>query len=432
VAFRLRFSYNLDQLSAALLIHSVGHGPSASKGFDVKSLFGADVFAGFGPTLLHPTEYQPACFQVCGSRASQLRAGVREQADRQPGVYGMLDARGTLIYVGKAKCLRNRLLSYFRVKSRDRKAGRILRHARSIVCESAPNEFGALVRELELIRRHRPRFNVQGQPGYRRYHYICLGRAPAAYAYVTRQPTGKETAWYGPVLSPARAGDAVRRLNDWFRLRDCPQSQRMVFSDQGELFTIDRTPGCLRYEIGTCLGPCAGFCSRAEYAAKLRAARSFLEGKDLRPLATLQSAMQEASARFEYEKASAIRDRLQDLQWLADRLNWLRQSRDQHSYIYPVTGTPGRTIWYLIHRGQVRGVVFEPTDSTERRRTAKLIDSIFKRNSPLGNAPVSEGQADTVLLVSAWFRKYPAERTVLLTQEGALRWCNSRARSMGK
>src|SRR5262249_44674603 len=251
---------------------------------------------------------------------------------RHPGIYGMLDPRGNLIYVGKAKCLRARLMSYFRVRSRDDKAGRIIDHTRTVVWEQAPNEFAALIRELELIRRFRPRYNVQGQPGMRRYSYVCLGRAPAPYAYVTREPTGKETAWFGPVVSAARAGEAVRRLNDWFRLRDCSQKQRLCFSDQPELFEIDRTPGCLRFEIATCMGPCAGNCSRDEYGAQVRAARAFLEGKNLEPLQTLEAAMLAAASAFQFERASALRDKLADLRWLSDRLTWLRSARDQHSF----------------------------------------------------------------------------------------------------
>ena len=71
-----------------------------------------------------------------------------------------------------------------------------------------------------------------GQPGPRRYVYLCLGKAPAPYAYLTRDPTGKEVARYGPLVGRDRAADAVRRLNDWFRLRDCPSTVPMPFIRQ--------------------------------------------------------------------------------------------------------------------------------------------------------------------------------------------------------
>src|SRR5262249_38389065 len=153
---------------------------------------------------------------------------------------GMVDANDELIYVGKAKCLRARLLSYFRRGSRDAKAGRIVEQARRIAWEVLPSEFAALLRELELIRRWQPRCNVQGRPGRRRYVYVCLGRRPAPYLFLAAHPPGTAMAAFGPVPAGRRAREAVRRLNDWFRLRDCPQAQEMVFAEEVELFPIAR------------------------------------------------------------------------------------------------------------------------------------------------------------------------------------------------
>jgi excinuclease ABC subunit C len=209
----------------------------------------------------------------------------------------MIDPNGELIYVGKAKLLRSRLLSYFSGRSHDPKAGRILEQTRTIVWEYAPSEFAALLRELELIRRWRPRLNVQGQPHRRRRTYLCLGRKPAPYAFLTRRPPAGVTAYFGPILAGPRALEAVRRLNDWFQLRDCPQAQKMHFADQGELFPILRAAGCLRHEIGTCMGPCAGACTWPAYQVQMRRARAFLAGKDSTPLEKLEADMKAAAAR---------------------------------------------------------------------------------------------------------------------------------------
>src|SRR5262249_22653609 len=148
-----------------------------------------------------------------------------------PGVYGMVNAIGQLTYVGKAKNLRARLLSYFRPRSRDPKAGRIVHQARELVWETSTSEFAALLRELELIRRWQPRFNVQGQPLRRRRLYVCIGRRPAPYLHLSARPGPRGVACYGPIPASRRARAAVRHLNDLFRLRDCPQSQEMVFAD---------------------------------------------------------------------------------------------------------------------------------------------------------------------------------------------------------
>src|SRR5262249_3276542 len=206
------------------------------------------------------------------ARAIDLRPLVRQQCPKRPGVYGMIDEFGDLIYIGKAKCLRNRLLTYFRRHSRDPKAGRILLPSRAIVWEVCRDEFASLHRELELIRRWRPRFNVQGQPDGRRRTYVCLGRRPAPYAFLSRRPPAGVLASFGPIPAGRRASEAVRRLNDCFQLRDCTQSQELFFADQGELFPVLRSAGCLRYEIGTCLGPCVGATSRRSYGERVKEA----------------------------------------------------------------------------------------------------------------------------------------------------------------
>jgi excinuclease ABC subunit C len=377
----------------------------------VATLFPVDAFTGFGPTTARPPDFVPDLGRARGSKEPKLRAGVRESAPRLPGVYGMLGRHGDLVYVGKAKCLRARLMSYFR-DSRDPKAGRILRHTRTLVWETVPDEFAALVRELELIRRHRPRFNVLGQPGRQRYCYVCLGRAPAPYAYVSRTPTGKDLGVYGPFASAARAAEAVRPLNDWYRLRDCAQTVTMHFADQTELFPADRAPGCLRFDIGTCSGPCAGTCTRRTYGSQVRAARRFLDGTDDRPLRELTTKMLAASAAMEFERAAALRDRLAGLEWLWEKLNWLRTARAENTFVYPVAGPDERTVWYLIHRGRVRGACFLPTCSRSADVAVQKLEDVYSQDPGPGVTP---GQVDHVLLVSAWFRKFPAERERLLT-----------------
>src|SRR5262249_13617765 len=188
-------------------------------------------------------------------------------------------------------------------RSRDAKAGCIVGQTRRIVWEPCADEFAALHRELELIRRWRPRWNVQGKPHPWEHIYVCLGRAPAPYAFLTRRPPARALASFGPVRAGHRAREAVRCLNDWFRLRDCPQAQAMVFAEHAALFPADLQAGCLRYDLGTCLGPCAGACTQSDYAAQVRAARSFLAGRDAAPLAALERAMTEAAAEQVVERA---------------------------------------------------------------------------------------------------------------------------------
>jgi excinuclease ABC subunit C len=382
-------------------------------------LFPVGGFAGFGPDRLDPHIARPVCHRVTARRRARLRAQVRHKCPRSPGVYGMVNARGELVYVGKAKCLRARLLSYFRTRSRDPKAGRILEHTRTIAWECSSSEFAALLRELELIRRWRPRFNVQGQPGRHRPTYVCIGRRPAAQVFLARHPPAGVVACFGPVPGGRRAREAVRRLNDVFRLRDCPQAQEFVFAEQAELFPVVRAAGCLRYEIGTCLGPCLGACCRAAYRVQVAAAEAFLAGTDVSLLQNLQQEMTAASAALEFERAAAVRDRLEVLGWLQERLQRLRLARERQAFLYPIQGGDGRGRWYLIQGGRVVVAVAAPATARQRLATLALIRKTYP-HEPLPAGPVPADQVDGVFLVAAWFHRHPEERARLMDPDALL------------
>ena len=378
-----------------------------------RGLFDADPFAGFGPSRFRPPGETPLGHGVRGRGEARLLRGVKAAAPKLPGVYGMLDRKGRVVYVGKAKSLRSRLLSYFRKNSRDPKAGRILEHTRTLVWEQTADEFAALLRELELIRRFRPRFNVLGQPGSRRYLYLCLGGGPAPYAYLSQQPTGKEVGRYGPLVGRGRVAEACRRVNDYFRLRDCSATVKLIFADQPELFAGESPAAkCLRFDINTCSGPCAGACSRKGYATQVRAAKAFLDGKTDGPLTELTATMTAAAQALKFEQATAIRDRLQVLQWLRDRLVFLRGARRGGSYLYPLAGPDGRTVWYVIHRGEVWAALRPPTTDDERTMVTAAVEQIFSHPGTDAGG-VSDRTIDSLLLVTAWFRKHRDEKAKL-------------------
>ena len=376
-----------------------------------------------GPSRYRPAKSRTSGFSIESRVAQELRDGVRKKAPRTPGVYGMLGARGQVIYIGKAKNLRARLLSYFRDSS-DPKAGKILRHTHTLLWETISDELAALLRELELIRRFRPRYNIHGQPGRRRYSYLCLGRSPAAYAYTTAEPTGKLVACYGPFVGRKRSQLAVRWLNQYFRLRDCPSSVRMKFADHAPLFEAEPAAAkCLRYELGTCLAPCAGMCHSRAYGGAVRAAKAFLDGRDRTPLDDLMRQMNAASALQRYEQAGLLKQRLEQMTWLDDKLTFLRTARATGSYIYPLAGANGKVLWYLLHAGEVQAVVRMPRCAKTAQVAKIQMKSSFAKPAERGDADDRCG--DSVLILSAWFRRNAEEKLKLLTPRAALEWCET-------
>jgi excinuclease ABC subunit C len=378
----------------------------------MSQLFADGRFVEFGPSAFLAAGTAWRCTRVEGHKPSALRAQVKLLAPNQPGVYGMIDGHEQLIYVGKAKDLRIRLQSYFRKKGRPAKAGRMISLARGIVWEVVPSEFAGLLRELELIRRWRPRFNVQGQPLRRRLAFVCLGRAPAPYLFLSRRITPRVQSAFGPLTDSQRAQEAVRRLNDYFKLRDCPEPQEMIFPDQKDLFDQARDPGCMRMDLGTCLGPCTGTCTRGDYQKQVRRTRDFLTGQDRSLLDQLHAEMASAAAAQQFEMAAALRDRLEVLQWLSDRLARLRKAQQEMSFIYPVIGCDGSTMWYLIHGARVVAAVEAPTDPASRQIANEKIAAVYRDRTGLID---SYEHADGMMIVMQWFRKYPRERERCLT-----------------
>jgi excinuclease ABC subunit C len=386
-------------------------------GIVMSGLFQQQHFADFGFSTYVSGQSLGPLTRLDGGRAA-LRRELRLRGPRKPGVYGLLDRQEQLLYVGKAKNLRSRLLSYFQKHNRSAKGGKILARTASLVWEVCPNEFVSLLRELELIRRWRPPYNVQGQPLRRRHTFICVGRPPAPYVFLIPRPPARALAAFGPVSAGSRTQEAVRRLNDWFRLRDCSQKQLMIFPEQGDLFPEVRTPGCLRLELGTCLGPCTGTCTRADYQAQVRGVRLFLAGKDLSPLAALEHQMQAAAAAQQYERAALLRDRWKSLRWLADALARLRYAQEEMSFVYPVRGHDNSQWWYLIHGARAVMAVPAPCDAATRQSAVSALRQVYRAGQTNKLLEPYE-HADGMMLVLSWFRKYPHEREKALSPQQA-------------
>jgi excinuclease ABC subunit C len=342
-------------------------------------------------------------------QVAAMRADVRSRCEDRPGVYRMTSADGEIVYVGKSKRVRTRRHSYFRCGPPE-KGARIVRNAASIDWEYTPSEFAALLAELRLIKKLRPRLNVAMKRDARHFAFIKVTRGPASKLLVVRG-AGDEAAdvYYGPYYGAERVNEAVRELNDALGLRDCGSDRRMHFADQPELFEIaPRTPGCLRYEIRKCLGPCVGACTVNEYGSRVRMARSFLEGVDDSPLETLRTEMLASSERMEFERAASLRDKLGRLEGLREQFIRFRFAVETLSFLYPVAGHAGDDRVYLIRRGRVRAERPLPKTAAERAELLALADDVFN-GVEFEGAAVPTHEIDELLLLSSWFRRFPEE-----------------------
>ncbi len=346
---------------------------------------------------------------------SPLREMVRRNAQNVPGVYRMLGARGDVLYVGKSRTLRTRLLSYFRLPWPEHRHARMLRETANIEWDVMPNEFAALLREARLIRAHLPTYNKRGARPLDQWFVIVVRREPVPRLRVQRASTvagsraGAGATVIGPFAHRAPLVSAVRVLNDALGLRDCADRVPMVLRDAGDFFADDprytRTPGCHRYETRRCLGPCVAACSHDEYLTQLTRAQQFINGSSDDPQVALEQEMAVASAQLSYERAGWLRDRLAALETLNAQLARVREALSRPSFAYRVPGARGPDWLYLVREGRVVG------DSS-------ISDAVgVDRLLTLERKPVSRATALTVdaleelTLLEHWFRTRGEEQS---------------------
>ena len=334
-----------------------------------------------------------------------LRDRVRRLAENRPGVYRMIDPAGRVLYVGKAKRLRARLLGYFRASYPDDKAARILHASQDLQWDYVPSEFAAFLTELRQIRQHRPPLNVQHNRT-RRALFVTVsgGAAPRLGTSARADRTGLRC--YGPLRSVGRVAEALRTLNDLLGLRDCADRMPMVFPGQGDLFGAPRQAACHRHGFGLCAGPCAGFVEEAEYGNRMETAVAFLEGRTIHPIDRVIGPMTQCAEAGDFEGAIRWRERFEHLEWLFTVLNRARSALELLTFVYREPGDHGDERAYLIRRGRVRATFPWPATPIEIEAFRGVVAEELSRPEP-ATGPLPPEEVDEMMLILGWFRKHP-------------------------
>jgi len=226
----------------------------------------------------------------------------------QPGVYRMYDASGTVIYVGKAKDLKKRLSSYFRVQVSSRKTETLVKNIAQIDVTVTHTETEALLLEHNYIKLYQPRYNVLLRDD-KSYPLIFLSADNHPRITVHRGAKHAKGEYFGPFPNSYAVRETLALLQKLFPIRQCENS---VYSN--------RSRPCLQYQIGRCLGPCVkGLVSDQEYNDQVDYVRLFLSGKDQQVVTQLVSRMEEASKDLRFEDAGRIRDQIQAVRRVTER-----------------------------------------------------------------------------------------------------------------
>ena len=219
-----------------------------------------------------------------------------------PGVYLMSNSKGEVIYVGKAKDLRRRVGSYFQGRAQDTKTMAMLSQVANIDVTVTQTESEALILEYNLIKEHRPRFNIllRDDKSYPYIHVSTDHDFPRLTSY--RRPRKIAGRHFGPYPSASAVKEALSQLQKIFKIRQCEDS-----------YFSNRTRPCLQYQIQRCTAPCVGLISSDDYQRDIEHALLFLQGDSGVITEKLAKSMDEASEKLEFEIAAEYRDKLSKL-----------------------------------------------------------------------------------------------------------------------
>ncbi|MEM7781882.1 MAG: GIY-YIG nuclease family protein [Planctomycetota bacterium] len=379
-------------------------------------------FQGLGPSLLNARTRGELQRHSIPETLQSARELLHDHCPLTPGVYGWLDSRQQICYIGKSKCLKKRLLTYFAKQPSDKKAFRIRQHGHSLVWEATTNELLSLIREQELINRWRPEFNTQGQPTKRQPGFLCFSKGPAPNAYFARKVTNKAQLSLGPVAGTGRLRAAIECLNHVFQLRDCPDRTRFEFSNQQQLFANPMTAGCIRFELGSCPAPCAAQCSSADYLANVKRATTFVSGGDKTTIGELQRLMSVAAGNQCFEKATVLRDQIHHLRWLDRRMAALRQATQKYHGVFPVPTLTDQTAWLVLCRGRLVGSLLSPQDDLTAVEGIKTLTPFAARKKSL---PDSILDMHLQWIIISWFRRHPKLKKNIIPFRNAIQLCEA-------
>ena len=335
------------------------------------------------------------------SGAMYLNPAWRQKFPTEPGVYLMKDAAGDVIYVGKAKCLRDRLSSYYsQPLGYTRKMDGLLQSVTEIETRTLGSELEALLVESQLIKQLQPRYNVQLR-NYEHYPFIKVD-VQHAYPrfYATREVAADGARYFGPFRSGRIVNATLELIQKVFPIRTCTRSLPPL---------APPSDPCLRYHVKRCPAPCRGALPESAELAYRRAveeACAFLGGERADLIDRLKRQMFEAAARQDFERAARLRDALRDADQvlLGQRLVTGAVEANNLLIVYP-SAEPERLEIFLIRHGRLARLRRVPLDATAVESEVRALSA---EAATLGAPPPRVGRAevDQINIIARWIHHH--------------------------
>ena len=302
---------------------------------------------------------------------SEHLQGILDTLPTKTGCYLMKNAAGKIIYVGKAVNLRARVRSYFHSdSSHDNKTRRLVHEIADIEWIVVSSELEALILEMNLIKRHRPRFNVRLKDD-KRYPYIKIHWGdPYPKVTVTRQMKDDGSRYFGPYTSVWAVHQTLDVLRRIFPYLTCDRE-----------ITGTDTRACLYYDIKLCTAPCIGAVTQDEYRQMIADLQSFLNGQSDPIVKRLENEMQKASEELRFEKAAAVRDQLKAIQTIIERQKIVFNTDYLDSDVIAIAREDGEACVqiFFIRNGKLIGREYFILEGTEETSDTEVMEQFVKQ-----------------------------------------------------
>ena len=294
---------------------------------------------------------------------------------KNPGVYKMLSSTGEILYIGKAKNIPNRLKSYVTDSNLPIRTERMLSLTHNLETTTTSNESEALLLEANLIKKHKPRYNILLRDD-KSFPYIYIGNKDKWPQLTKLRGKKSKTGYYfGPFASIGSANWTIKILQKIFQLRVCDDT---VFKNR------DRP--CILYQIKRCSGPCVGHIKEKEYLSTVNDAIDFISGKSRRIQKNLSKEMEEASKELDYEKAAVARDRIKALTQIqtSQKINQTNLNEADVISIYKETGKTCIQVFFFRSKQNWGNQAFFPkhdTDDTTEEILSSFLPQFYENKA---------------------------------------------------
>jgi excinuclease ABC subunit C len=333
---------------------------------------------------------------------SEKLQGILATLPAKPGCYIYRNAEGTIIYVGKAISLRNRVRSYFHAdSSHDSKTRRLVREIVDIEWIVVGSELEALILEMNLIKKHRPKYNIRLKDD-KRYPYIKVHwNEPFPKVTVTRQMTEDGSRYFGPYTSAWAVYQTLDTLRHIFPYLTCDR----------EITGLDKR-ACLYFDIKLCIAPCIGAATQAGYRQMISDLMDFLSGHSEEIVMRLDTEMQKASEEMRFEKAAALRDQLKAITSIIERQKIIFATDYKDSDVLAMARSDGEACVqiFFIRGGKLIGREYFILEGTEDTADQEVMTEFVKQfyteaaNIPEQVMIPEEIEIEEAKIIGQWLR----------------------------